>query len=49
MNKSEKEVLVKALPSYLDHLRKCYVKNPDSDKSKNPKSLIAKIYGIYTV
>ena len=37
MNKSEQAVLVKALPKYLDHL------------CKNPKSLIAKIYGIYTV
>ena len=37
MNKSEQAVLVKALPKYLDHL------------CKNKKSLIAKIYGIYTV
>ena len=37
MNRSEQRVLMKALPQYLDHLR------------KNPKSLIAKIYGIYTV
>lgn len=37
MNKSEQSVLVKALPQYLDHLR------------RNPKSLVAKIYGIYTV
>lgn len=37
MNTSEQAVLKKALPSYLEHLR------------RNPKSLIAKIYGIYTV
>ena len=37
MNKSEQKVLKKALPSYLNHFK------------KNPKSLIAKIYGIYTV
>ena len=37
MNTSEQKVMKDALPSYLDHLR------------KNPKSLIAKIYGIYTV
>ena len=37
MNKSEQRVLVKALPRYLDHLR------------KNRKTLIARIYGIYTV
>ena len=37
MNKSEQAVLMKALPQYIDHLK------------RNPKSLIAKIYGIYTV
>ena len=37
MNSSEKKVLIKALPTYLDHLR------------KNPNSLIARIYGIFTV
>mmetsp|Transcript_5702 Transcript_5702/g.7671 ORF Transcript_5702/g.7671 Transcript_5702/m.7671 type:complete len:174 (-) Transcript_5702:837-1358(-) len=37
MNKSEVNVLRKALPQYLEHLR------------KNQRSLIAKIYGIYTV
>lgn len=37
MNVSEQKVLKDALPSYLAHLK------------KNPKSLIAKIYGIYTV
>ena len=37
MNTAEQKEMKDALPSYLDHLR------------KNPKSLIAKIYGIYTV
>ena len=37
MNTAEQKVLVRALPQYLEHLK------------KNPKSLIAKIYGIYTV
>lgn len=37
MNASEKKVMLSALPSYLSHLR------------ENPKSLIAKIYGIYTI
>ena len=37
MNTSEQAVLKKALPRYLDHLK------------NNPKSLIAKIYGFYTV
>ena len=37
MNISEQKVFKEALPTYLDHLR------------TNPKSLIAKIYGIYTV
>ena len=37
MNTSEQQVLKEALPEYLQHLK------------KNPKSLIAKIYGIYTV
>ena len=37
MNKSEQTVLRNALPQYLEHLK------------KNPKSMIAKIYGIYTV
>ena len=37
MNTSEQLVLKEALPEYLQHLK------------KNPKSLIAKIYGIYTV
>ena len=37
MNNAEKKVLIKALPTYLDHLR------------KNPNSLIARIYGIFTV
>lgn len=37
MNSSEQAVLKQALPSYLEHLK------------NNPRSLIAKIYGIYTV
>lgn len=37
MNPSELKVFKKALPQYLEHLK------------NNPKSLIAKIYGIYTV
>ena len=37
MNKSEQAVMMKMLPQYIDHLK------------RNPKSLIAKIYGIYTV
>ena len=37
MNNAEKKVLIKALPTYLDHFR------------KNPHSLIARIYGIFTV
>jgi len=37
MNASEKKVFIAALPTYLQHLR------------ANPKSLIARIYGIFTV
>ena len=37
MNISEQKVFKRALPQYLEHLK------------RNPKSLIAKIYGIYTV
>ena len=37
MNNAEKKVLINSLPKYLDHLR------------KNPESLIARIYGIFTV
>lgn len=37
MNTSEQRVFIEALPQYLAHLK------------NNPKSLIAKIYGIYTV
>ena len=37
MNNAEKRVLIGSLPEYLDHLK------------KNPQSLIARIYGIFTV
>ena len=37
MNNAEKKVLIGSLPEYLDHLK------------KNPQSLIARIYGIFTV
>ena len=37
MNNSEKKVLIGSLPKYLDHLK------------RNPDSLIARIYGIFTV
>ena len=37
MNNAEKKVLIGSLPKYLDHLK------------RNPDSLIARIYGIFTV
>lgn len=37
MNSNEKKVFIDALPTYMLHLK------------KNPKSLIARIYGIFTV
>lgn len=37
MNSSEKKVFIDSLPSYMQHLK------------QNPKSLIARIYGIFTV
>ena len=37
MNNAEKKVLIGSLPEYLNHLK------------KNPQSLIARIYGIFTV
>ena len=37
MNSSEKAVFIDSLPTYLQHLR------------NNPNSLIARIYGIFTV
>jgi 1-phosphatidylinositol-4-phosphate 5-kinase len=37
MSQTEIDVLLKILPNYIDHLR------------KNPNSLIAKIFGIFTI